>query len=432
MSKRYSLLILSVLLFATINGAGQGSQSAPATSQGAEKTGPSISQKVGDRIVISVDSLPKPFETKAVANGPRNAPPPAGSALAVPPGFEVKVFAEGDFQNPRWILEGPNGDIFLADSRANNIYLLRDQNRDGRIDNATERFTFATGLNQPFGMAIHQGWFYVGNTSTVVRFRYEVGQTAVSGAAEKIIDLPGQGYRQHWTRNLLFSRDGKKLYVSVGSETNVSEEADPRRAAISEYNPDGTGHRIFAAGIRNPIGLAWNPVTGQLWTAVNERDGLGDDLVPDYVTSVREGGFYGWPYAYMGKNEDPRLAGKRPDLVARTIVPDVPVEPHAAALGLAFYTGKMFPKEYVGDAFVAFHGSWNRALRSGYKVVRIPFRNGRPVGGYINFMTGWVPDEKGREVWGRPVGLTMIKDGSLLVVDDGGNKIWRITYTGKK
>jgi glucose/arabinose dehydrogenase len=423
--KRISLLAISLLILLTTSAIAQD----PAAS---EKTGTSISQKVGDRILIKPDSLPKPFETKAVATGPRTAPPPPGAALAVPAGFEVKVFAEGDFQNPRWMIEGPNGDLFLSDSRANKIFLLRDLNRDGRIDNATERFEFATGLNQPFGMAIHQGWFYVGNTSTVVRFKYAPGQTTVAGTGEKIIDLPGQGYRQHWTRNLIFSRDGKKLYVSVGSESNVSEEADPRRAAISEYNPDGTGHRIFAAGIRNPIGLAWNPTTGQLWTAVNERDGLGDDLVPDYVTSVRDGGFYGWPYSYIGKNEDPRQAGKRPDLVASAIVPDVLMEPHAAALGLTFYTGKMFPKEYVGDAFVALHGSWNRALRSGYKVVRIPFRNGKPVGGYENFMTGWVPDEKGREVWGRPVGVTVIRDGSLLVVDDGGNKVWRITYTGKK
>ena len=397
-----------------------------------EKTGRSISQKVGDRIVITPSSLPRPFETKAVANGPRSAPAPAGAALAVPAGFEIKVFAEGDFQNPRWMIEGANGDLFLADSRANNVVLLRDANKDGRIDNATERFVFATGLNQPFGLAIQAGWFYIANTSTVVRFKYEVGQTSLTGAGEKIIDLPGQGYRQHWTRNLLFSRDGRKLFVSVGSESNVSEEPEPRRAAISEYNPDGTGHRIFASGIRNPIGLAWNPVTGQLWTAVNERDGLGDDLVPDYVTSVKDGGFYGWPYAYIGSNEEPRLKGKRPDLVAKAIVPDVLVEPHAAALGLTFYNGRMFPKEYVGDAFVALHGSWNRALRSGYKVVRIPFKNGKPEGGYENFLTGWVPDEKGREVWGRPVGVTVIRDGSLLVVDDGGNKVWRITYNGRK
>jgi glucose/arabinose dehydrogenase len=381
-----------------------------------------------ERIIIKPESLPKPFETQSVVNGPRVIPQPAGAKLHLPPGFEVQVFAEGDFQNPRWIIEGPNGDLFVADSRANKIILLRDKNKDGRIDNATERFVFAEGLNQPFGMAIHNGYFYVANTNEVVRFKYQVGSLKLEGRPEKIVDLPGFGYRQHWTRNILFSPDGKKMYVSVGSETNVSEEADPRRAAINEYNPDGSGHRIFAYGIRNPVGLAWNPVTKQLWTAVNERDGLGEDLVPDYVTSVKEGGFYGWPYAYIGQNEEPRLQGKRPDLVAKTIVPDVLVEAHSAALGLVFYTGKMFPKEYHGDAFVALRGSWNRALRSGYKIIRIPFKNGKPEGGYENFLTGWVPDEAGKEVWGRPVGLAVIGDGSLLIVDDGGNKVWRVTY----
>jgi glucose/arabinose dehydrogenase len=385
-----------------------------------------------ERIVIKPESLPKPYETQSALNGPRVVPQPASTGLHLPPGFEAKVFAEGNFRNPRWIIEGPNGDLFVADSRGNNIVLLRDANKDGVIDNQSERFTFADGLNQPFGMAIHQGYFYIANTNAVVRFRYQVGQTKLEGEPEKIADLPGQGYMQHWTRNILFRPGGKKMYVTVGSETNVNEESDPRRAAISEYNSDGTGHRVFASGIRNPIGLAWNPKTGALWTAVNERDGLGDDLVPDYVTSVKEGGFYGWPYAYLGQNEEPRQKGKRPDLVAKAIVPDVLVEAHSAALGLVFYTGKMFPKEYEGDAFVALHGSWNRSRRSGYKVICIPFKDGKPEGGYENFMTGWVTDDAGREVWGRPVGLAVIRDGSLLVVDDGGNKIWRVTYKAAK
>lgn len=430
--RNFSDLMRRAIAVALLLSAGLSGAAAAQTPASEEKVGSSISQKVGDRILITVDSLPKPFQTKAVANAPRTTPAPTGAALSLPPGFRIDVFAEGDFQNPRWLIEASNRDLFLADSRANQIILLRDTNRDGRIDNAKERFVFVGNLTQPFGMAIQDGYFYIANTDSVVRYRYEVGQTSLTGAPEKIIDLPGQGYRQHWTRNLLFRPDGRKLYVSVGSESNVNEEADPRRASIGEYNPDGTGHRLYATGIRNPIGLAWNPVTKALWTAVNERDGLGDDLVPDYVTSVRDGGFYGWPYSYLGQNEDPRQAGKRPDLVAKAIVPDVLVEPHAAALGLTFYTGKMFPKEYVGDAFVAFHGSWNRALRSGYKVVRIPFKDGKPVGGYENFLTGWVTDERGREVWGRPVGVTMIADGSLLIVDDGGNKIWRITYEGKK
>ena len=386
----------------------------------------------GQKVLITPGSLPKPGATQPARNMPANAPKPADAALALPAGFAASVFVEGDFKRVRWAITGPNGDVFVADSQANTVFVLRDSNKDGKIDNATERFVFATELNQPFGMALQGGYFYVGNTDSVVRYKYAAGQTKAEGAAEKIIDLPGKGYNQHWTRNLLFNRDGKKLYVSVGSESNVNEEAEPRRAAISEYNPDGSGHRIFASGIRNPIGLAWNPTSGALWTAVNERDGLGDDLVPDYVTSVKDGGFYGWPYSYIGQNPQPTLVDKRPDLVAKAIVPDVLIEAHAAALGLVFYTGNMFPRDYEGDAFVALHGSWNRSKRSGYKVIRIPFKSGKPEGGYENFMTGWVLDESGREVWGRPVGLAQLRDGSLLVVDDGGNKIWRITYSGRR
>jgi glucose/arabinose dehydrogenase len=383
----------------------------------------------GKRIIVKAESLPKPFQTDSVRNGPKVIPAPAGASLQLPSGFSASVFAEGDFKNPRWIIEGTNGDLFLSDARDNSVALLRDANKDGRIDNQTERFKFLTGLNRPFGMAIRDGYFFVANTDGVMRYKYQAGQAKIEDKGEKIIDLPAQGYNNHWTRNLLFSPDGKKLYVSVGSGTNVDDEsADPRRAAISEYNADGTGHRIYAGGIRNPIGLAWNPITGLLWTAVNERDGLGDDLVPDYATSVKEGAFYGWPFSYMGKNEDPRRKGERPELVARAIVPDVLFEAHCAALGIAFYTGNMFPKEYQGDAFVALHGSWNRSLRHGYKIVRIPFKNGKPDGGYENFMTGWVTNTPGQNVWGRPVGLLMMSDGSLLVVDDGANKVWRITY----
>jgi glucose/arabinose dehydrogenase len=386
-----------------------------------------------ERIVIQPNGLPKPFHTESVRNPPKVVPQPDGAKLAVPPGFDLSVFSEGDYRQPRWVIEGSNGDLFLADSQGNTIYLLRDANKDGKIDNATERFTFATGLNRPFGMAIqkvgNQTYFYVGNTDSVVRFKYQVGQTKLEGAPEKLFDIPTGG---HWTRDILFSRDGKKMYVSVGSASNVNEGEPPVRAAINEYNPDGTGHRIFAEGIRNPVGLAWNPANGELWTAVNERDLLGDDLVPEYATSVKEGGFYGWPDSYMGKNIDPRVKNPRMNLVERAIVPDVLIEPHSAALGIVFYTGRMFPREYQGDAFVALHGSWNRSKRTGYKVIRIPFEKGKPEGGYENFLTGWVPDEAGTEVWGRPVGVTMIRDGSLLVVDDGGRKIWRVTYKAKK
>lgn len=384
-----------------------------------------------ERVIIKPESLPKPFATAAARNSPTVAPV-QGNPLLLPDGFTAEVYAEDNFQLPRWVIQAPNGDVFVSDARGNNIHLLRDLDKDGRIDNAKERFVFATGLNQPFGMAIHGGYFYAANTDSVVRFKYNPGETKVGGAAEKIIDLPAKGYNGHWTRNLLFSRDGKKLYVSVGSETNASEEAEPRRAAISEYNPDGSGFRVYASGLRNPIGLAWQPSTGQLWTAVNERDGLGDDLVPDYVTAVKEGGFYGWPYSYIGQNPDPRLEGKRPDLVAKAVVPDLLVEPHSAALGIVFYSGQMFPKEYQGSAFVAMHGSWNRSRRTGYKVIRIPFNNGKLEGGYENFITGWVKDDGAKEVSGRPVGLVQLRDGSLLVVDDGAKKVYRITYRGKR
>lgn len=385
------------------------------------------------RIVIQPNGLPQPFHTESVRNPPKVVSAPSGAKLELPAGFDVTTFSEGDYQNPRWVIEGANGDLFLADARANNIYLLRDANKDGKIDNASERFTFATGLKMPFGMAIQnvggQTYFYVGNTDSIVRFKYQAGQTKLEGEPEKLVDLPTGG---HSTRNILFSRDGKKMYIAVGSLSNVNEGEPPVRAAINEYNPDGSGHRIFASGIRNPVGLAWNPVGGELWTAVNERDLLGDDLVPEYATSVKDGGFYGWPDSYIGKNPDPRVKAPRADLVARAIVPDVLIEPHSAALGIVFYTGNMFPAEYRNDAFVALHGSWNRKQRTGYKVIRIPFEKGKPEGGYENFLTGWVPDENAPEVWGRPVGLTVLRDGSMLVIDDGGKKVWRVTYKGKK
>ena len=379
--------------------------------------------------VFSYDpgKLASPFETESARRGSRVVPQPPNAALTVPKGFKVNVFAEGDFRNPRWMALAPNGDVFVADSRANTVIVLRDSNKDGKAD---QRFVFSDKLSQPFGMAFHEDWFYVANTDSIVRFKYRSGQTAAESAPEKLVELTPGGYNQHWTRNILFSKDGKQMFVSIGSATNVSVEADPKRAAIAVYDPDGKNHRIYAAGLRNPIGLAWNPKTGELWTAVNERDELGDNLVPDYATSVKEGGFYGWPYAYIGQNEDPRRKGENPELVKRSIVPDVLFTSHVAALGIQFYTGKMFPKEYQGDAFVAFHGSWNRAKLSGYTVVRIPFdEKGKLEGNrYENFVSGWLPDENSQEVWGRPVGLLVNSDGSLLIADDGARKIWGVSY----
>ncbi len=374
---------------------------------------------------ITAAMLPPPYATPSATNPPAVVAPPPGAELHLPPGFEIRTFAEGGFERPRWMALAPNGDVFVSDAAAGTIILLRDTRGEGK---ATERFTFATGLTQPFGLAFWRDYLYVGNTDSVVRFQYKPGQTQAEGAPEKICTLPGFGYLQHWTRNVVFSPDGSKMYVTVGSQTNVGVEKEPMRAAISEYNPDGTGHRLFVTGTRNPVGLAFNPSTGKLWTAVNERDGLGDDLPPDYVTEVKEGGFYGWPYAYTGPHEDPRHKDERPDLVQKALVPDVLIQAHSAALGLVFYEGRMFPAEYRGDAFVALHGSWNRSRRTGYKIIRIRLKNGRPVGGYDDFLTGWLLAEDGREVWGRPVGLLVLKDGSLLIADDGGKKIWRVTY----
>jgi hypothetical protein len=370
--------------------------------------------------------LPPPYHTESAVRISRQVAQPSNATLRVPKGFKVNVFAEGGFRQPRWMALAPNGDVFLADSRANSVIVLRDTNKDGKAD---ERFVFSDKLAQPFGMAFYKDWFYVANTSSIVRFKYRRGQTQAEGEPEKLVELTPGGYNQHWTRNVLFSRDGRRMFVSIGSATNVSVEADPKRAAISVYDPDGKNHRIYASGLRNPIGLAWNPKTGELWTAVNERDGLGDDLVPDYATSVKEGGFYGWPYSYLGQNEDPRRKGENPELVSKAIVPDVIFQSHVAALGIVFYEGKMFPKEYQGDAFVAFHGSWNRQKLSGYAITRIRFKDGKLItNAYEDFVSGWLPDENSNEVWGRPVGLLVNSDGSLLITDDGGRKIWRVSY----
>ncbi len=375
---------------------------------------------------IKPENLPKPYSSESARRGSKVIEQNENSTLKIPKGFKINVYAEGDFNYPRWMVLAPNNDVFVADSRVNSIVILRDNNKDGTAD---ERFVFAENLAQPFGMAFSNGYFYVANTDSVVRFKYKTGQTKAEGAPDKIIELTEGGYNQHWTRNILFSPNGKKLYVSIGSSGNVDVEKDERRAGISEYNPDGTGYRLYASGLRNPIGLAWNPKNGELWTAVNERDGLGEDLVPDYVTSVKDGAFYGFPYAYIGQNEEPRRKGESPEMVRKSIVPDVLLTSHSAALGIAFYNAKMFPKEYQGDAFVALHGSWNREKLTGYKIIRVKFNNGKLVGNqYEDFVSGWLPSEDSAEVWGRPVGLLVNSDGSLLIADDGAKKIWRVSY----
>jgi glucose/arabinose dehydrogenase len=400
---------------------------ATAWAQDVDRPGQDV-DRPGKVHLIRPEDLPAPFHTDSVSNPPALVERPAGAQLQVPTGFQVELYYDGTFGgegNPRTMALAPNGDIFVVNQDASRIDVLRDADGDGK---AEERFEFAgseQGVDTPFGIAFFDRFLYVGNTGSIVRFSYEPGQTKAAGVPEILVpDLPTGG---HSTRNLIFSPDGQKMYVAVGSRSNVEEE-EARRAAILEFNPDGGGMRVFASGLRNPVGLAINPVTGQLWTAVNERDGLGDDLVPDYFTSVREGGFYGWPYSYIGANLDPRMEGKGGDLPSKAIVPDVLFQAHSASLGALFYTGNMFPPEYRNDAFVAFHGSWNRELRTGYKVVRVRFQDGKPVGGYEDFLTGFLIDAGDRNVWGRPVGLAIARDGALLVSDDGGSRIWRVSY----
>ena len=365
---------------------------------------------------VRPDKLPPPFHTDSAGNPPRVIERPADAKLVVPPGFKIELFASG-FEDPRTMVLAPNGDVFVAESGAGRITVLRGK----------QRFTFALLLQQPFGLAFRGQHLYVGNTNAIVRFDYKPGQTAASGKPQTITTLPPGG---HSTRNVIFNRDDSKMYVAIGSASNVSDEtSQPMRAAIVEFNPDGTGKRVFASGLRNPIALAWNPTTGALWTSVNERDGLGDDLVPDYITDVRAGAFYGWPFSYIGQNVDPRRKGEHPELVKKAVVPSLMLQAHSAPIHLAFYGGTMFPEKYRGGAFVALHGSWNRELRTGYKVVHVPFRNGKPAGGYDDFVAGWAPDPASRTVWGRPAGLLVLRDGSLLISDDGAGVIWRVSYT---
>ena len=346
-----------------------------------------------------------------------------------PAGFTVSRFAT-DLKHPRWAYVAPNGDVFVAEAdtrgSANQITLLRDSNGDGKPE---KQIVFAEGLNSNFGMLVLDGYFYVANTDGLYRWPYTDGQEKLEGNGEKILDLPAGGYNNHWTRNLLVNQDGTKIYVSVGSASNVGDhgiEEENRRANILEINPDGSGEIVYATGLRNPVGMDWNPVTKELWTAVNERDKLGDNLVPDYITSVKKGGFYGWPFSYYGQVKDPRWSeDPHDDMVAKAIVPDVPLGNHTASLGLAFYAGDKFPAKYRNGAFVGQHGSWNRSEFAGYKVVFVPFDNGKP-GQPEDFLTGFVKDGDGSKVHGRPVGITLMPDGSLLVMDDDSNIVWRV------
>jgi len=440
-------------------------------------------QLPGVRHKITLADLPQPKPQEAVANQPNLIPRPANAWPVAPPGFKVTLYAGGDttpmqradnvehmarsggtFTMPRLIRVAPNGDLFLADSGAGELIVMRGVGADGK---AAQLATFASGLDHPFGIAFYPAdnprYIYVGNATTVQRIPYHTGDLHASGPAETVIpDVPG--YRQlagggHWTRDVAFSKDGHHMFVSVGSGSNIDDpDTTPgefHRADVLEYTPDGKFEEVYATGIRNCVGEAVNPITGELWCSTNERDDLGNHLVPDYVSSVPEGSFFGWPWYYMGGHQDPRLpqpcadgtgpnpelkapltpeqaaSCKRVDLSAKVKTPDVIVQPHMASLEMLFYpmTKEQFPASYDGDAFAAEHGSWNRANRAGYEVIHIPMHDGHATGEYDDFLTGFVTPEG--QVWGRPVGVAIGKDGSMFVTDDGTRSVWHITYTGK-
>lgn len=387
---------------------------------------------------ITVADLPAPYATPSVANQSHIVPRPANASLQVPPGFEVQLFATG-FEQPRELRTAPNGDVFVADSRAGQVKVLHGM-KDGKTESVT---LFASGFDRPFGMAFYPPgsdpqFLYVANTNSVVRFPYRNGDLKARSAAETIVKTLPSGDSNdpngggHWTRDIVFTRDGKKMLVSVGSRSNVDDAdnnpAETNRADVLEFNPDGTGLRVFASGIRNCAGEAIQPETGDLWCSTNERDALGDNIPPDYITHVQDGGFYGWPWYYTGSHQDPRHQGKHPELKDKVIVPDVLLQPHNASLEIVFYEGKQFPPEYKGQIFAAEHGSWNRASRTGYEIIRVQVEHGKATGAYEDFVTGFATPDG--QVWARPVGVTVASDGALLVSDDGSNSIWRVSYSG--
>ncbi|PHR13643.1 MAG: L-sorbosone dehydrogenase [Aequorivita sp.] len=401
--------------------------------------------------------LPEPYATKPVSNYSNVVGWEEGETPKAPNGFTVHKYADG-FQNPRWMYVTPNGDVLVAESNSNYsilkqigatligaggsnnlansadvITLLRDTDNNGYPDVRETLLTKKEGLNQPFGMLVIGDWLYVANTDALLRYPYKAGQTKITVKGEKIADLPAGKVNQHWTRNIIANADNSKIYISVGSGDNIGEkgmEHEIMKANILVMNPDGSELQVYASGLRNPVGMDWEPTTQTLWTAVNERDGLGNNLVPDYLTSVKEGGFYGWPYTYWGSYYDPRVPIPPNVKLKESIVPDVDLGPHTASLGLVFYTADAFPEKYINGAFIAQHGSWNRDNLSGYKVVYVPFENGTPAGKPEDFLTGFIVDPNKDEVRGRPVGLTLLPDGSMLLTDDTTNHIWRIAYTG--
>lgn len=381
--------------------------------------------QVGERFEVHPGDLPLPHATKSVSNSAEIVERPDGAKPDVPEGFHVTVFA-GGLKHPRWMTVADDGAVFLAEPRADRITLLRDADGDGKAELVG---TFAGGLDKPHGLALWRGHLYVADAAGIWRYPYRPGQTRADGPPLKVTARGAFGSRGgHWTRNLVFSPDNRRIYVAIGSARNIAEEKPPR-ATVQVFDADGGGQRTFATGLRNPVGIAFYPGTDDLYVVVNERDGLGDDLVPDYLTRVRDGDFFGWPYSYTGSHPQPGFADRRPDLVVRARIPDLLFRSHSAPLGLVFYDGKQFPADYRGDAFVALHGSWNAARPRGYMVVRVPFAEGRPVGGYEAFATGfWVGGEDRARVWGRPAGLAVAADGSLLIADDTAAVVWRVSY----
>jgi len=429
-----SAAALALLAHLQSSGRDAASSDSPAKLlKGLEAMGDWRSDAPGVRRLLTTNNLPRPYATGSAENPPRIVARPADAWPHTLPGFQVQQIATG-LDNPRLVKTAPNGDLFVAESYPGRIRVLRATSA-GAIQ-ANEVFAF--GLHQPFGIAFYPPgpdpqFVYVGDTDAVVRFPYRNGDLKARAPLQKIADLPGGGFVHgggHWTRDVVFSQDGKTMFVSVGSRSNVDDDASEyHRADILEFNPDGSGERIYAWGVRNAVGIAVNPSTGDLWASVNERDDLGDDLPPDYITRVVPGGFYGWPWYYIGPNQDPRHKGKHPELKAKVLAPDVLLQAHSASLQMTFYTGKQFPKELQGYAFAAEHGSWNRAKRTGYKIISVPVINGRATGEYDDFVTGFVTATG--DVWGRPVGVAVASDGSLVFTDDGSNSVWRVSYAGR-
>ena len=390
-------------------------------------------QAPGTKVKIEAAKMPQPYSPPSPANGNKNVPRPSGAMPTVPAGFKVNIFAEG-LSHPRNLNVAANGDVLLAEQSANKVTILRDSDGDGKAEKVE---TFAEGFAQPFGLDFTKDAVLVGDTAAVWRLPYRSGDLKASGPKQQLTKNGAIGDPSgHSTRAVATHPDGSKFYVSIGSRGNINEEPEPR-ATIQEFKIDGSGQRTYATGLRNAVGTAFYPGTNDLYTVVNERDSLGDELVPDYLTKVQDGGFYGWPYSYIGSNpqRDPSgqrphldFASKRPDLVAKAIVPDTLFRSHSAPVGLAFSTGKSFPKEFQGGAFVALHGSWNAAQPRGYHVAYVPWENGKAADHYIVFAAGfWASGEKKAQTWGRPSGVAVAKDGSLLIADDVSNTIWRVS-----